>query len=86
MSNDHLNGPSLVLRLEFSIADAVQQRGLTAVLRAAVIAWWNLPRLPPDLPARLREDMGLPPDTRPVFCPEPSANPQVPPPLWRPGM
>lgn len=86
MSNDHLNGPSLVLRLEFSIEDAVQQRGLVSVLVTAISAWWNLPRLPPDLPARLREDMGLPPDTRPSYWPEPSANPQVPPPVWRPGM
>ncbi len=86
MSNDHLNGPSLVLRLEFSIEDAVQQRGLVSVLITAIAAWWNLPRLAPDLPARLREDMGLPPDTKPSYWPEPSANPQVPSPVWRPGM
>ena len=54
---------SVVLRLEFSIADAVHQRGLFAVLGAAIAAWWNRSRssVPEHLSARLREDMGLPP-------------------------
>ena len=86
MSYNALNEGSVVLRLEFSIADAVHQRGLSPVLRAAIAAWWNRPGRPDDLPARLRADVGLPPDIRPAFWPEPSANPQIPPPLWRPGM
>lgn len=88
MSYNALNEGSVVLRLEFSIADAVHQRGLFSVLRAAIAAWWNRPRIgrAADLPARLRADIGLPPDTRPTYWPEPSANPQVPPPMWRPGL
>lgn len=88
MTYDALNQRSVVLRLEFSIADAVHQRGLLPVLRAAIAAWWNRPRalVPADLPPRLWADIGLPPDTRPTYWPEPSANPQIPPPLWRPGM
>lgn len=75
---------SVVLRLEFSIADAVYQRGLLSVLAAAVGAWWHRPRLPDNLPAYLRADVGLP--SEPGFWPEPSSSPQIPPPLWRPGM
>jgi len=81
-----LNGGSAALQPEFYIAKAVHQRGLYPVLRLAIAAWWSRPRLPADLPARLRADMGLPPDTRPVFWPEPSDNPQVPLIAWRPGM
>jgi len=77
---------SVILRLEFSIADAVHQRGLLSVIGAAISAWWDRPRLPTDLPPYLREDVGLPPDATASFWPQPSADPQVPPPLWRPGM
>lgn len=57
-----LNEGSVVLRLEFSIADAVRQRGILSVMGAALRAWWaqrpvHVNRLPP----RLREDVGLPP-------------------------
>ncbi|UXN73767.1 hypothetical protein N8D56_24170 [Devosia sp. A8/3-2] len=38
MSYNALNEGSVVLRLEFSIADAVHQRGLFAVLQAAIAA------------------------------------------------
>lgn len=86
MSYDTLPEGSVVLRLEFSIADAVHQRGLLFVLGAAVAAWWNRPRVPDNLPAYLRADVGLPPDTKPDFWPAPSASPQIPPPIWRPGM
>lgn len=86
MSYDALSEGSAALRLEFHVVRAVQQRGLLAVLRVAVVAWWNRPRLPHDLSPRLRADMGLPPDTRPSYWPEPSDNPQVPPPIWRPGL
>ena len=65
MSNAPLSEGSIVLRLEFSIADAVQQRGLLSVLGAAIAAWWNRPRLPQDLPANLRADIGLPPSDGP---------------------
>jgi hypothetical protein len=85
MSYDLLREGSVALRLDFYVTRAVYQRGLFTVLRLAVVAWWNRPSLD-DLSPRLRADMGLPPDTRPVFWPEPSANPQVPPPMWRPGM
>ena len=50
---------NIVLRLEFSIADAVHQRGLLSVLGTAISAWWNRPRLPSNLPAYLRADVGL---------------------------
>jgi hypothetical protein len=86
MSYDLLKEGSVALRLEFYVTRAVHQRGLLAVLRLVVVAWFNRPRIPDDLPARLRADMGLPPDTRPVFWPEPSDNPQVPLPMWRPGL
>lgn len=88
MSYNALNEGSVVLRLEFSIADAVHQRGLFSVLRAAIAAWWSRPRIGhvAHLSPRLLADIGLPPDTRPTYWPEPSANPQVPPPMWRPGL
>lgn len=86
MTHDIRPEGSIILRLEFSIADAVHQRGLLAVLGTAVGAWWNRPRLPTDLPAYLREDVGLPPDTRMPLWPGPAIDPRIPPPLWRPGM
>ena len=61
MSSNVLSERSVVLRLEFSIADAVHQRGLMPVLAAALAAWWNRPRVPAELPSYLREDVGLPP-------------------------
>lgn len=61
MSQNPLSEGSIVLRLEFSIADAVHQRGLLSVMVAALAAWWNRPRLPSDLPESLRADVGLPP-------------------------
>lgn len=84
MSYDALTEGSAALRLDFNVVEAVQHRGLFVVLRVAVAAWWNRPQLPDD--ARLRADIGLPPVTKSAFWPEPSANPQVPPPLWRPGL
>lgn len=86
MTFNALDGSSAALRPEFHIAKAVHQRGLFPVLRVAIAAWWNRPRLPADLSARLRADMGLPPDTSPVPWPAPSDNPQVPLIAWRPGM
>lgn len=67
MSSNVLSERSVVLRLEFSIADAVHQRGLMPVLAAALAAWWNRPRVPAELPAYLREDVGLPPAAEPVL-------------------
>jgi hypothetical protein len=66
MSLNVLSERSVVLRLEFSIADAVHQRGLLPVLAAAVAAWWNRPGAPSQLPAYLREDVGLPPVAEPL--------------------
>lgn len=88
MSYNALNEGSVVLRLEFSIADAVHQRGLFSVLRAAIAAWWNRPRISRavDLPERLRADIGLPPQEGFDQWIKPAVNPQVPPPLWRPGL
>ena len=86
MSYNSLSEGSIVLRLEFSIADAVHQRGLLSVLGAAISAWWNRPRLPSSLPAYLRADLGLPPDATPVHWLEISAKSGIPDPLRRPGM
>lgn len=63
MTSNVLNERSVVLRLEFSIADAVQQRGLVPVVGAAIRAWWaQRPVRHPQVPGYLREDVGLPPE------------------------
>lgn len=67
MSYNVLSERSVVLRLEFSIADAVHQRGLLPVLVSAVSAWWSRPKVPSELPAYLRADVGLPPLAEPVL-------------------
>lgn len=77
---------SVVLRLEFSVADAVHQRGLMPVLGAAIAAWWNRPRMAADLSAHLRADIGLPPVSNSAHWLDVPAHPLVPPPLRRPGM
>lgn len=69
MSYNVLDERSVVLRLEFSIADAVHQRGLLPVIGAALRAWWNRPRGYSQVPDYLREDIGLPPAGDPVFYP-----------------
>jgi len=86
MSYDSIPERSIVLRLEFSIADAVHQRGLFAVLGAAIHAWWTRPRLPADLPAHLRADLGLPPEAAPSHWLDIGGNRAIPDPLRRPGM
>ena len=84
MSYDALSEGSTLLRLNFNVVEAVQHRGLFAVLRVALAAWWNRPQLPDD--ARLRADMGLPPLPSSAFWPEPSGDSlQLPPPFWRLG-
>ena len=65
MSANVLEERSVVLRLEFSIADAVHQRGLLPVIASAFVAWWNRPRIT-DVPAYLRADVGLPPLDEPI--------------------
>lgn len=64
--NAHDEGSGL-LRLEFHVAKALHQNGFLAVLRVVIIAWWNRPHIPSDLPARLRADMGLPLETESMF-------------------
>jgi hypothetical protein len=90
MTYDALDPRSVTLRLEFSIADAVQQRGLVPVLIAALRAWWSRPRLPPNLPAYLREDVGLSRvDSQIVYWMDIPIHPHsvnAPDPLRRPGM
>jgi len=88
MTYDALDPRSVTLRLEFSIADAVQQRGLFSVLVAALRAWWKRPRLPPNLPAYLRADVGLPAEDQVVYwmdIPIHSHSVPTPDPLRRPG-
>jgi hypothetical protein len=86
MAYNTLPEGGVILRLEFSIADAVHQRGLMSVLLTAVKAWLNRPRMPADLPAYLRADLGLPPAASPAHWLDVPATIQVPPPLRRPGM
>ena len=86
MSYNSSSEGSIVLRLEFSIADAVHQRGLLSVLGAAIGAWWNRPQLPSNLPAYLRVDLGLPPEATQAHWLEISASKGIPGPLRRPGM
>jgi len=86
MSYNALSEGSIVLRLEFSIADAVHQRGLLAVLGAAISAWWNRPRVPAGLPNRLRADIGLPPVHEPAHFLDVQVHNGIPEPLRRPGM
>ena len=78
MSQNPLSEGSIVLRLEFSIADAVHQRGLFSVLVAAVSAWWNRPRMPANLPDNLRADVGLPPQDGPLHWYSVPSQPAVP--------
>jgi len=86
MSYDSLPKGSVVLRLEFSIADAVHQRGLLSVLGSAIGAWWNRPRLPANIPARLRADIGLSPVADTAHWLDIPSHSGIPDPLRRPGM
>lgn len=86
MSYETLPEGSVVLRLEFSIADAVHQRGLLSVLGTAIMAWWNRPGRPTDLPASLRADVGLPPEAMSSHWLDVTGNRAIPAHLRRPGM
>ncbi|MDB5589163.1 MAG: hypothetical protein JWP26_4133 [Devosia sp.] len=89
MTYEALDPRSVTLRLEFSIADAVAQRGLLPVLITAIRAWWSRPRLPPNLPAYLRVDVGLPAEEHAVYWMDIPIHPHSvasPDPLRRPGM
>lgn len=83
MFDNALDEGSALLRLEFQVARAVHQRGFLQVLRIAAAAWWNRPRIPPDMPARLRADMGLPPAPRSKFWPEPDDCSPLPVTMWK---
>jgi hypothetical protein len=76
----------IVLRLEFSIADAVHQRGLPAVLGTAILAWLKGPPKLPEIPAHLRADLGLLPDEGSPQWYDLPASRVIPDPLRRPGM
>ncbi|HTM77852.1 MAG TPA: hypothetical protein VL133_09520 [Devosia sp.] len=45
---------------QYLVADAVERIGLLPVLTTALKAWWTRPRLPQELPASLRVDIGMP--------------------------
>lgn len=83
MFENALDEGSVLLRLDFAVTKAVHRRGFFPVLRVAVAAWWNRPRIPPDLPARLRADMGLPPAPRSWFWPEPDEVGPLPVITWK---
>jgi hypothetical protein len=86
MTYQSLPEGSVVLRLEFSIADAVHQRGLFAVLGAAISAWWSRPRVPSDLPDDLRADVGLPSRANAAHWTDIPMRSGIPDPLRRPSM
>ena len=86
MSYNAMPEGSVVLRLEFSIADAVHQRGLLSVIGAAISAWWNRPRLPSYIPDRLRADIGLSPVADAAHWLHIQSRSGIPDPLRRPGM
>lgn len=83
MFENALDEGSVMLRLNFEVTNAVHRRGFIPVLRVAVAAWWNRPRIPADLPARLRADMGLPPAPKSWFWPEPAEDWPLPVPIWK---
>jgi hypothetical protein len=86
MTYQPVSEADVFLRPDIYVARAVHRHGLWAVLRVAVAAWWNRPRLPADLSPRLREDMGLPPAKGSVLWPVLSETPGVPLVVWRPGL
>jgi len=86
MTSDALFDGSIALPLRLQVTRAVHRHGFLPVLRLAIIAWIDRPRIPPGLSDRLRADMGLPPDPEQGFWPPLSINPRMPPPLWRPGL
>jgi hypothetical protein len=84
MFDNALDEGSAMLRLDFEVAKAVHLRGFASVLRVALVAWWNRPRIPRDLPVRLRVDMGLPPAPKSMFWPELEDYWPLPVPMWKP--
>jgi hypothetical protein len=83
MFDNALDEGSALLRLDFQVTKAVHFRGLPQVLRVALVAWWNRPRIPRDMPARLRADMGLPPAPKSMFWPEPDDIGPLPITMWK---
>lgn len=81
MSIDALDYRAVTVR---HVTNAVYHQGLFSVLRLALRAWWNRPRLPHDMPARLREDMGLPPAPPSLFSFEPNDDGPIRLPVWMP--
>ena len=85
MSSNVVEERSIILRLEFSIADAVRERGIAAVIGEALRAWWaQSPRRYSDVPAYLREDVGLPAAEEPNYLGIGIDLWRVHPPSWRP--
>ena len=84
MFENALDEGSALLRLDLQVTKAVQHRGLPQVLRVALAAWWNRPRIPHDLSPRLRADMGLPPAPKSMFWPEPGDCWPFPLATWKP--
>jgi hypothetical protein len=63
MSSSNVNARSIALRAPdgFSISEGLPERRPRLSLFARLRAWLYRPSRPPDLPNRLREDIGLPP-------------------------
>lgn len=85
MSSNIIEERSVILRLEFSIADAVRHRGILSVLGEALRAWWaQHPAHYSDVPDYLREDVGLD-AARSGSCPGINGDAfRLHPPNWRP--
>jgi hypothetical protein len=68
MSTSNVSARSIALRAPdgFSISEGLPERRPVPRVFARIRAWLYRPSRPPDLPNRLREDIGLPPLPEPV--------------------
>lgn len=64
MSLYALDESSNGLHLDSYVVKAVHRLGFIPVVRVAILAWMNQPRIPDSMSDRLRADMGLPPAER----------------------